>query len=288
MAKIYLSATYKDLKPHRDAVYRILRRLRHDIISMEDYVASDAYPLHKCLADVAGCDVYVGLAGWRYGYVPDKENPKQQSITELEYRKAGDAGLPRLLFLANPTAAWPDEFKDSHTGEGKGGQWIAAFRAELETERLVSYFRTPDHLAGLVSVAVQQCRENASKQARIKRHFRTLLTKTKSRGFLVVADKQFYIQFDFYPAIESDELTCETVSNSKLPKRSKLNESQVLQLKQLGFKQPDADSNFVRVLQLEGNVDRDVQIISSLTWEVLTHIYGCTARTCPEFTMDYC
>jgi hypothetical protein len=40
--------------------------LRHDVIAMEDYVATDAYPLHKCLADVASSDAYVGLIGWRY------------------------------------------------------------------------------------------------------------------------------------------------------------------------------------------------------------------------------
>lgn len=159
MPKIYLSATYIDLKAYRDAVYRILRKLRHDVIAMEDYVATDAYPLHKCLADVAGCNVYVGLVGWRYGYVPDRDNPARQSITELEYRQAGESGVPRLLFLADKEASWPDEFRDTHTGGGENGQRIAAFRAELENAKLVSYFRTPDHLAGLASVAVQRCLE---------------------------------------------------------------------------------------------------------------------------------
>lgn len=155
MPKIYLSATYRDLQDYRNAVYRILRTLRHDVISMEDYVASDAYPLHKCLADVASCQLYVGLIGWRYGYQPAKDNPEQLSITELEYRQAGESGLPRLLFLIDESVAWPDEFRDSHTGEGEAGKRIAAFRAELETEKLVSHVKNPDHLAGLVSAAVQ-------------------------------------------------------------------------------------------------------------------------------------
>lgn len=159
MAKIYLSATYTDLRAYREAGYRILRMLRHDVIGMEDYVATDAYPLHKCLADVAGCDLYVGLVGWRYGYIPDRDNPERKSITELEYRQAGQSGLPRLLFLVDKAASWPDEFRDANTGEGENGQRIAAFRTELENVKLVSYFRTPDHLAGLASVAVQRCLE---------------------------------------------------------------------------------------------------------------------------------
>jgi hypothetical protein len=159
MASIYLSATYADLKAHRDAVYRILRMLRHDVIAMEDYVATDAYPLHKCLADVAGSNLYVGLVGWRYGYVPANDNPDGKSITELEYRQAQASHLPRLMFLADRDAPWPDEHRDAHTGDNENGKRIADFRADLENARLVSYFRAPDHLAGLVSVAVQRCLE---------------------------------------------------------------------------------------------------------------------------------
>jgi hypothetical protein len=169
MARIYLSATYKDLKAYRDTVYRILRMLRHDVISMEDYVATDAYPLHKCLADVASSDVYVGLLGWRYGYIPDEDNPEHKSITELEYRQAGASGLPRLMFLADKDAPWPEEFKDSETGDGENGQRITAYREELENAKIVSYFRSADHLAGLVSVAVQRCLEpNRFAQPRVR------------------------------------------------------------------------------------------------------------------------
>ena len=53
MATIYLSSTYEDLTEHREAVYRALRRLGHDVRAMEDYVATDQRPVDKCLADVA-------------------------------------------------------------------------------------------------------------------------------------------------------------------------------------------------------------------------------------------
>ena len=49
MARIYIASTYNDLKDCREAVHA-LRRLHHDVVAMEDYVAADARPLDKCLA----------------------------------------------------------------------------------------------------------------------------------------------------------------------------------------------------------------------------------------------
>jgi hypothetical protein len=155
MATVYLSSTYGDLKQHREAVYCILRKLRHDVVAMEDYTAAAEPPLDKCLQDVAAADLYVGVLAWRYGHVPRNDNAGQLSITELEYRKASEANRPCLLFLLDEGFPWPDSLKDSVTGEGEGGRRIRALREEVARERLVSFFKTPDQLAGLVSAAVQ-------------------------------------------------------------------------------------------------------------------------------------
>ena len=156
MSKIYVSSTYSDLKDYREAVYGILRKLRHNVIAMEDYVATDERPLQKCVQDVVGCNLYVGIFAWRYGYIPPLDNPEQQSITELEYRKACEVKIPCLLFLLDEVAPWPDTAKDSVTGEGDKGQRIALLRAQMQQEKVTSFFKTPDQLGGLVSVAVQQ------------------------------------------------------------------------------------------------------------------------------------
>ena len=69
MARIYISSTYEDLE-YREAVYRALRKMGHDVISMEYYVAQGQRPLQKCLEDVASCDIYIGIFAWKYGYIP--------------------------------------------------------------------------------------------------------------------------------------------------------------------------------------------------------------------------
>jgi tetratricopeptide (TPR) repeat protein len=132
---------------------------------MEDYVASDQRPLAKCLADVASCDLYVGVFAHRYGYVPDEDNPKRRSITELEYRHAEARGKPRLVFLLDQGASWQLRWVDAVTGDGDQGARILALRQELGRERLVSFFSTAEELARKVGAAVtRQLAEQAAGQ----------------------------------------------------------------------------------------------------------------------------
>ena len=84
MARIYVSSTFEDLKTHREAVANTLRQMHHDVICMEDYVATDQRPLDKCLADVSACEIYVGIFALRYGFASTAvDNPEHKSITEL-------------------------------------------------------------------------------------------------------------------------------------------------------------------------------------------------------------
>ena len=158
MAKIYLSSTFEDLEPYRDEVYRTLRKMHHDVIAMEDYVATDERPLDKCLGDVAASDIYVGIFAMRYGFIPPKDNPAGKSITELEYRKASDEHKERLVFLLDEAASWPVKFIDALTSEEKG-RAIKALRAELVLEHGRGIFRTSDDLALQVSVAINAVQE---------------------------------------------------------------------------------------------------------------------------------
>jgi parallel beta-helix repeat protein len=145
MARIYISSTYSDLKDARDAVYGVLRKMGHNTIAMEDYVATDQRPLDKCLADVDSCDVYIGIFAWRYGYIPPDED---RSITELEFRETVRTGKPCLMFLLHEEAPWPRSQIDRDSSR------IEGLREELSRDYTVGFFRTADELASLVSVAV--------------------------------------------------------------------------------------------------------------------------------------
>lgn len=90
--------------------------MRCDVVGMEDYPAKDQLTVARCEQDGAACELYVGIFAWRYGYIPEEDNPEQKSITELEYRKARSCGKTCLLFLLDEQAAWSPQWMDAHTG----------------------------------------------------------------------------------------------------------------------------------------------------------------------------
>ncbi len=181
MAKIYISSTFEDLKDYRAAAYRRLRQMRHDVISMEDYNAGDSRPLEKCLADVAASEIYVGIFGWRYGYIPDGQVSGRKSITELEYRKATEAGKPRLIFVLDPKATWSPALMDFRTGDGDRGQQIEQLRNELAREHIVRFFSSPEGLSGDIAVAVNEVQQQWI-EAGIAEQRREIVQESERRG----------------------------------------------------------------------------------------------------------
>jgi O-acetyl-ADP-ribose deacetylase (regulator of RNase III) len=166
MSRVYISSTFEDLREHRQHVYHQLRRVGHDVIAMEDYVAQDGRPVVNCLDDISRCDVYIGVFAWRYGYIPADHNSRHLSITELEYRHAVDSGKECLVFLADDNFPWPHFLTDSHTGNGEGGRLIKQLREELRNKTQVAFFKTADHLASLVGAAVEKWKQKIDARKR--------------------------------------------------------------------------------------------------------------------------
>jgi hypothetical protein len=105
MKKVYISATYMDLKDHRSAVAHALRKMNYDVRCMEDYLATDERTDVRCRQDVASCDFYVGIIPQRYGWIPPSAD---RSITEQEYLEARrhPDKTRCLMFLLGEGAEW--------------------------------------------------------------------------------------------------------------------------------------------------------------------------------------
>ena len=118
-------------------------------VCMEDYTAQDTLPVDKCIADVGKSEAYVGIFAWRYGFIPPSYD---KSITELEYRKAVEVGIPTLIFLLDESANWPAEFCDTR----QDAKRIDALREEFKLQKMVGWFTNPHHLASEVQAAVSK------------------------------------------------------------------------------------------------------------------------------------
>jgi len=79
-----------------------VKRLRHAPVDMQYFTADDRPPADLCTSLVAGCDLYVGIIGLRYGS-PVRDDPAR-SYTELEFDTASELGKRRLVFMVDPAA----------------------------------------------------------------------------------------------------------------------------------------------------------------------------------------
>ena len=74
-----------------------LRLARHQAV--DSYLPDSDTVRDSCLEDVGTCDLYVLIVGHRYGFQPPEDNPEGLSITHLEFRRAGECGIPRVALL---------------------------------------------------------------------------------------------------------------------------------------------------------------------------------------------
>jgi len=145
--KIYLSSTYRDLKDHREMLGLAMRKAQHKVVMMEEYFARDELVEFACQGDVVGCDTYVGLFAWRYGHIPEDNNPTRKSVTEMEYLSAEDK-IPRLVFILTDDADWPVDLKDDDLTR------INEFRTNLK-KTCAAYFTNTTQLAYEVLAALR-------------------------------------------------------------------------------------------------------------------------------------
>jgi len=132
MTRVFISSTFEDLRAERHAVEQALRRIQDSAFAGMEYFGSRPdSPLVASLDEVDRSDVYVGIFGHRYG----------SGITEAEYRRARERGLPCLIFISasrRPSVAEPDQAPAAR---------LDALKRELAREHVVEFFEEPQELA---------------------------------------------------------------------------------------------------------------------------------------------
>ena len=151
-------------KSYVAAVERAVSAAGHVIVDMADFPATDQPAAQVCVERVQGCDVYVGVLSTRYGS-PVRDRP-QVSYTELEFDTATEAGLDRLVFLLDTSAA-DVGIPAQELIDRKYGAKQDKFRRRVQKSELTTQsFSGPVELGQLVE---RSLRELADTRARIGR-----------------------------------------------------------------------------------------------------------------------
>ncbi len=139
-----ISSTVRDLPEYRDEVMHGCLRLDVFPKMMEHLPALDADAIAASLTLVDQADLYIGIFAHRYGYVPAENNPRQISITEMEYERAVTRNIPRLIFLIDEN----HPVKPADFDKGASAEKLDAFKRRLNTERVRDTFTTKEDLRG--------------------------------------------------------------------------------------------------------------------------------------------
>jgi len=147
-----ISSTARDLPEHRDEVKDACLRQGFFPMMMEHLPASDHDAIEESLRMVDESEIYLGILAHRYGYVP---KGSAISITEMEYNRAAERGIPRLIFVMGP--GHPLLIEDVEMGEG--AEKLKALKQRLEAEKVVRFFKSVDGLRGDVIDSLSRLRE---------------------------------------------------------------------------------------------------------------------------------
>jgi tetratricopeptide (TPR) repeat protein len=136
---VFVSSTSLDLRPERDAVRDAVLRIREtQFVGMEYFGSRDETTRTASLDEVDRSRVYVGIVAARYG----------SGITEAEYDRASELGLPRFIYVKDD-ATIPGEWREKDPTQTAK---LDAFRKKLRANHLEGFdFKSPEDLAAKVT-----------------------------------------------------------------------------------------------------------------------------------------
>lgn len=130
--RVFVSSTYSDMLPYREAIQTALNRADCVPYGMERFGAEAIPPLDVCFRELEASQIYICALGMRYGSI-DTETGK--SYTQLEFEKARELGKPTLVFLIDESKV---KFNLSEIDMGEAGEKLAAFKKDVKDSKEVT------------------------------------------------------------------------------------------------------------------------------------------------------
>ncbi len=146
---IMIGSTARDLPVYRAQVMDACLQVNMSPKMMEHMPALDSDAITASLELVDEADVYIGIFAHRYGYIPDG---RDKSLTEMEYERAVERGIPQLIFLMSDDV--PVLPKD--VDKGDSAIKLDDLKERLKKEHVVKFFKNPEDLRGLTLLSLSK------------------------------------------------------------------------------------------------------------------------------------
>ena len=155
-----ISGTFVELEGHWEAVRKSV--LGEDMFPIDmgnDSASPDKDLIDASLSKVDEADAYVGMISYRYGQTPScpTRNPEGLSLTELEYRRAAERGLPRCVFIMGKRhtgVSWQDAQAESPEAIEKR----RAFTNRVKADRVCAEFNSVADLEAKAAKSLSKIR----------------------------------------------------------------------------------------------------------------------------------
>ncbi|MGO8087247.1 DUF4062 domain-containing protein [Rhizobium leguminosarum] len=147
--QVFVSSTFVDLQSERSAVFQTLMEMDCIPAGMELFPAMDEEQWNFIKRVIDDCDYYILILGGRYGSV----STTGISYTEMEYDYAISRGLKVLAFVHEAPEDIPARYTDTDPGLREK---LTAFRAKVQSNRLVKFWREAKELPGLVALSLNK------------------------------------------------------------------------------------------------------------------------------------
>jgi hypothetical protein len=179
---IFVSSTYSDLIPFRNAVRDVLSRFSVDIHGMEIFGAQTRKPLDTCLAEVLTSEVFIGILGMRYGSIDEATG---KSFVEREYETAKKSGLEIWIFLIDEENT---RIPPIHV-DCKDAEKLKEFKKRLKEEHTCVFYNSVDDLVLRVRSNLEKFFAN---KVRVPSQSKAFVSATVSSSTIAKGD-EFYI-----------------------------------------------------------------------------------------------
>ena len=158
-----VSSTALDLPEHRKEVMDACQRqsmfpkMQEQLPASGASAESGAEAVRVSLSMVDDAEIYIGVFAHRYGYIPAGH---EISITEMEYNRAVERGVTRLIFIMHEDHS----LKASDVETGAGAEKLKKLKERLKTENVVNFFDSPADLRANVINSLAQYRTQHGKR----------------------------------------------------------------------------------------------------------------------------